>query len=59
MWKKVAPLKKISISRLELLSCVLLGKLLKNAINKDFFIEVILKLVYNGSGALKKSANNW
>ena len=59
-------LKKISIPRLELLSCVLLAKLLKNVkngINKIFeitniFIGVILKLVYTGPGALKRSGKN-
>ena len=48
---KVVHLKKISIPRLELLSCVLLAKLLKNeknAVNKNFektniFIGQILK----------------
>ena len=41
---KVAPLKKISIPCLELLSCVLLAKLLKNAkntLNKNFEITSI------------------
>ena len=63
---KVVHLKKISIPRLELLSCVLLAKLLKNeknAVNKNFektniFIGEILKLVYTGSGALKRSGIN-
>ena len=41
---KVAPLKKISITRLALLSCVLLAELLKNvknAVNKSFEITPI------------------